>query len=151
MLTYLEYVTKNVDKGAPVDAIYVEFNKAFDSVPHERPLMNMGSVEINSKTVDWVEDWLSSRKQRVVLRWTSSNWQPVTSCVSHSSVLGPLMFPIYINNIDEGMEGQIIKFANNTKLYRAMRSEQDADALQKDIEKIEQWSRKQQMSFNSSK
>ena len=84
----------------------------------------------------WVKDWLSSRKQRVVLRGVSSNWQPVTRDIPQCSVLGALLFPIYIYDIDEGMKGQIIKFADDTKLYRATRNEQDADALQKDIDQI---------------
>ena len=62
MLTYLEYETKNVDEEAPVDAIYLDFSKAFDSVTHERLLMKMKSVEIDSNTVDWVKNRLSSRK-----------------------------------------------------------------------------------------
>ena len=90
----------------------------------------------------WVKDWLSSRKQRVVLRGVSSNWQPVTIGVPQGTVLGPLLFLIYINDTDEGMEGQIIKFADDTKLYRTIRNEQDAEALQKDIDQIEQWSSK---------
>ena len=72
LLTYLEYVTRNVDEGVPVDTIYLDFSKAFDSVPHERLLMKMRSVGIDSNTVDWDKDWLSSRKQRVVLKGISS-------------------------------------------------------------------------------
>ena len=85
-------------------------------------------------TVDWVNDWSRLRKQPVVLRGTSSNWQPVTQ----GSVLGPLLLIIYINDVIEGLECQMIKFADETKLYRAIRSEQDAETLQKDIAKIEQ-------------
>ena len=79
---YLEYVTKNVDEGAPYDAIYLDFSKAFDSVPHEKLLMKIRSVGIETNIVDWVKYWLSSRKQRVALRGTSSNWQQFTSGVA---------------------------------------------------------------------
>ena len=104
--------------------------------------MKMRSVGIDSNTVDWVKDWLSSRNQQFALRGVSSNWQPVTSGVPQGSVLGPLLFLIYINDIAEGMEGQIINFADDSKLYRAIKNEQYADALQKDIDQIEQWSSK---------
>ena len=66
-------------------------------------------------------------------------------------MLGPLLFLIYINDIYEGIEGQIIKFADDTKLFRDIRSEQDANPLQKDVDQIEQWYSKWQMSFNASK
>ena len=74
LLTYLEYVTKTLDEGASVDAIYLDFSKAFDSVPHDRLLMKVRSVGIDSNTVDWMKGWLRSRKQQIVLRGTTSNW-----------------------------------------------------------------------------
>ena len=92
----------------------------------------MRSVGTDSNTVEWVINWLSSRKQRVVLRRISSYWQPVTSGVPQGSVLEPLLLFIYINDIDDGMKGQIINFADDTKLYTGIRSEQDTEALQKD-------------------
>ena len=64
LLTYIECLTKNVDEGATVDVIYLDFSKAFDSVPHDRLLMKMRSVGIDSNTVDCVNDWLSSHIQR---------------------------------------------------------------------------------------
>ena len=102
--------------------------------------MKMQSVGFDYNTIDCVKNLVSSRKQLFVLRGTSSNWQPVTSGVPQVSVLGQFLLFIYIIYIDEGMESQIIKFADDTKLYRSIRSEQDDDALQKELDQIEQWS-----------
>ena len=134
MLTCLEYVTKNVDEGSRVDVIYLDFSKPFDSVPYESLLMKIRSVGTYSNTVDRVKYWSRSRKPQVVLRGTSSNWQSVTSGVLQGSVLGPHLFLIYINDIDEGMVGKIIKFVDDPKLFRDIRNEQDGHALHKEIE-----------------
>ena len=77
LLEYLEVLTRLVDEGHQVDVVYLDFAKAFDKVPHQRLLMKMRSHGIMEKVVEWVEAWLSGRKQRVVLNGKMSTWEEV--------------------------------------------------------------------------
>ena len=111
----------------------------------------MGSMGIDTKILSWTRNWLMSRMQRVVIRGENSSWKPVLSGVSQGSVIVPLLFLIYINDIDEGLKNQIVKFADDTKLYQAISSPEDQRQLQGDINKIQSWSEKWQMQFNVTK
>lgn len=151
LLTYLDIITTNIDSGIPVDVVYLDFSKAFDTVPHQHLIMKLRSMQINEAIVRWIESWLSERKQRVVLRGTKSEWLPVISGVPQGSVLGPLLFLIYINDIDEEVTSPLLKFADDTKIVRPILTTEDHHQLQKDLEKLHQWAERWQMKFNASK
>ena len=91
------------------------------------------------------------RHQRVVLNGSHSKWLPVRSGVSQGSVLGPVLFVIYINDIDEGLCSELLKFADDTKLFRHIKSKQDADKLQADLRRLYKWSTDWLMLFNADK
>ena len=110
-----------------------------------------GKLGINEQTVRWIKQWLQGRKQKVVINGFNSTWADVTSGVPQGSVLGPLLFLIYINDIDQGVKGLISKFADDTKLGGVIRTSSDMLDLQADLDILSEWSERWQMKFNTDK
>ena len=140
----MEDVTKWLDEGSPVDIIYLDFKKAFDKVPHQRLLLKLKAHGIG------IEKWLIDRRQRVVVNGEVSNWKAVLSGVPQGSVLGPILFLIYINDLDDDITSKVLKFADDTKVFRKIKSDADRQHLQDDLNKLIEWSEKWQMLFNPS-
>ena len=151
LLCFLEEITKWVDEGSPVDVIYLDFQKAFDKVPQQRLILKLKSHGMGNSIINWIEQWLSDRRQRVVVDGEVSSWKPVLSGVPQGSVLGPILFLVYINDLEEGVTGNILKFADDTKLFRKTKEIGDKQKLQDDIDKLVRWSEKWQMLFNFGK
>ena len=118
MLCFLEEITKWIDEGSPVDIIYLDFQKAFDKVPHQRLLLKLQAHGMGDGLMDWIEQWLTDRRQHVVVDGEVSNSKSVLSGVPQGSVLGPLLFLIYINDLDDNITSNIFKFADDTKVLR---------------------------------
>ena len=154
LLEYLDTLTKLVDQGYNVDVIYLDFAKAFDKVPHLRLLQKLESCGVSGHVLTWIGCWLSDRKQRVVLNGHESEWLPVTSGVPQGSVLSPVCFVIFINDIDDALDlvnGFVFKFADDTKCGRIINDDQDRAAMQADINRLLEWAEKWQMDFNKKK
>ena len=145
LLCFLEEITKWVDDGSPVDVIYLDFQKAFDKVPHQRLISKLKSHGMGNSIINWIEQWLTDRRQRVVVDGEVSSWKQVLSGVPQGSVLGPILFLVYINDLEEGVSGKILKFADDTKLFRKVKEIGDKQNLQDDIDKLVKWSEKWQM------
>jgi len=151
LLEYLEKVTMEVDKGNPVDVVYIDFQKAFDKVPHKRLIHKLAVQGINGNVRRWIADWLRERKQRVVVNGYCSDWLAVESGVPQGSVLGPLLFLIYVNDIEDGIESKVLKFADDIKILREVSTKVDVETLKLDLQAVAEWSTKWQMPCNIGK
>ena len=111
--------------------------------------MKLKAHGIVGKVLDWIENWLTSREQRVVLNGSKSKWSRVVCGVPQGSVLGPLLFVIYINDIDESVTSKLLKFVGDTKVFRVVNSTADID--REDLRNLFKWSEDWLMLFNIDK
>jgi len=107
-----------MDNGDGIDVIVIDFSKSFDLVPHDRLLMKIAILGVDSKTVAWVREFLRGRTQRVKVGGQLSKEVTVTSGVPQGSVLGPLLFLAYVNNIWRNTESTIRLFADDCVIYK---------------------------------
>ena len=148
---FFEEIAKWVDEGSPVDVIYLDFQKAFDKVPHQRLILKLKSHAMGNSIINWIEQWLNDRRQMVVVEGEVSIWTSVLGVVPQGPVLGPILFLVYIDDLEEGVTGNILKFADDTKLFRKSKEIGHKQKLQDDIDKVVRWSEKWQMLFNFGK
>ena len=140
-----------IDKKIPVDAAYLDFRKAFDSVPHKRLISKLYGYGVRGKVLNWISDFLSERTQYVNVNNNPSCKVPVTSGVPQGSVLGPCLFIYYINDLPDATKCLIKIFADDTKAYLPVQSNDDHDMLQYSINKLVEWTDKWLLKFNSDK
>ena len=129
LLYVLDYFTHHLDQGDSVDVIYLDFQKAFDSVPHQRLIQKLSSFGIHGKTLLWIKDFLRNRTQQVVLNGQKSGSILVTSGVPQGSVLGPLLFTMFVNDIPSIVSSPTFMFADDTKIFRFIKSNDDHAVL----------------------
>ena len=152
LLTAVDYWTSALDHYNPCDVIYLDFKKAFDTVDHSNLLSKLQKLNLLSYLLYWFESYLSKRRFRVSVRGSFSSWSPVTSGVPQGSVLGPILFNIFINDLPPSLQHSFcILFADDLKLYRLIQSNADHILLQSDLNKIAQWASVNKISFNISK
>ena len=151
LLDFLENATKELDEDKALDLVYLDFAKAFDKVPYCRLFKKIEAHGIGGSVLNWVQSWLRDRRQRVCVDREYSGWEQVTSGVPQGSVLGPILFVIYINDLDSELVSKIGKFADDTKMCKGITNLEDAHTLQEDLNKLSKWSADWQMEFNTDK
>lgn len=134
------------------DLIIMDFAKAFDKVSHKRLAIKLHHYGIRGTNLKWIENFLSDRTQRVLVEGMQSDSAPVTSGVPQGTVLGPILFLVFINDLPEWAKHSKIRlFADDCIIQKEIRSDQDCLLLQQDIDSIGRWEREWLMEFNPSK
>lgn len=151
LIATLEDWTDMLDEGSAVDAIYLDFAKAFDSVPHERLLRKLEALGIEGQILQWIRDFLIGRRQRVSVNGTLSDWAAVGSGVPQGSVLGPVLFVVFINDLPECLSSLCSMYADDTKVYRRVDGPEDRNKLQSDLNGLVDWADTWQLRFNADK
>mgnify|MGYP000403395009 CR=1 FL=1 len=149
LLLVMEEWTKILENGTPLDVIYLDFRKAFDSVPHQRLIKKLQAYGIKGKLLDWITGFLTGRRQRVIVDGHLSDWAQVTSGIPQGSVLGPILFVIFINDMPSSITSICKLFADDAKVYRSIATDADAERMQGDLDDLEQWADTWQMGFNT--
>ena len=141
-----------IDSGCFVDVIYLDLAKAFDSVCHAKLLSKLSSYGVCGNLLNWLRAFLSNRKQRVLISDTVSDWKDVKSGVPQGSVLGPLLFLIYVNDMFSVVaNSELDSFADDTKVSKGMRLIQQCFLVQIDLDKLVAWFDDWQLSLNADK
>ena len=151
LIEVIEDWTKELDQQNSVDAIYLDFQKAFDTVPHKRLLNKLKGYGITGKLHKWLCNFLTERRQRVVLNGEESEWSSVTSGIPQGSVLGPILFLLYINDLPDVVKSIVKIFADDTKIYARVNNDEEHKILQEDLDNLMKWSDDWLLKFNKSK
>ena len=147
LITVIDDWAKILDKGGQVDTFILDFEKAFDTPPHELLKCKLYGYGIGGKTLKWIDSFLCDRQQRVMVNGVKSDWAPVLSGVPQGTVLGPLLFSLYINDITEDIESELRLFADDCVCYREIKNTEDTVKLQEDIDRLGCWARSWGMRF----
>lgn len=156
LLTFLEEVTISVDNKVPIDIVLLDFSKAFDSVPHNKLILKLKNIGFNGVIISLIESFLADRCQKVTVSNSFSDYLPITSGVPQGSVLGPLLFIIYINDLDDNISSNVIKFADDVKIFapcdgRSSHHFPRPPSLQDDLNIISKWCHNWCLNLNFSK
>ena len=146
-----EHLARNTSAGKQTDLILLDFSKAFDKVNHSKLLWKLHQYGIRGNALSWILAFLGNRSQTVVLEGEESESVPVTSGIPQGSVLGPILFLVYINDLPEELSSQVRLFADDTAVYLTVGGSEDEKVLQKDLDRLSVWENQWDMEFNPSK
>ena len=159
LLTTLEDWTSVLDDKDCVDVAYLDFRKAFDLVSHRHLMLKLQKHGIDGQIGNWIKAFLENRKQKVVIRGFESDELDVLSGVPQGSVLGPILFLIYINDLPDCVNCPVCLFADDSKLYCKVPKSNNGNPdaidehamLQEDLQELHNWATRWKMSFNVNK
>ena len=151
LVQYVDTLFKSLNNFSQTDIVYMDFAKAFDSVPHKMLIEKLKMYGFGGNILKWFKSYLENRTQRVVISGISSTWAPVQSGVPQGSILGPFLFLIFIDMPEVLKYSDICLFADDTKIFKSINSVNDCLKLQQDIDALYKWSTKWGLNFNPSK
>ena len=151
LLSITHDIFKGFDANPTLDTrgIFLDISKAFDRIWHEGLLLKLQSYGVTGPLLSLLKDFLSDRLQRVVLNGQTSDWMHVLAGVPQGSILGPLLFLIFINDLPDSLESMVKIFADDTSLFSLVRDQRtSSDNLNRDLGRISEWANQWKMSFN---
>lgn len=152
LLTFTELILEAMDSGFQVDVVYTDFAKAFDKICHNTLLLKLWRLGIHGDLFRWIKSYIGNRSQAVVLSGHCSEYKIIPSGVPQGSHLGPLLFVLYVNDITESIEhSRVLLYADDTKIFRIIRNEEDVHLLQQDIRSFEGYCAQNNLFLNPDK
>ena len=131
--------------------MFLDFSSAFDKVDHNLLLSKLQSLGFRGSLLQWIQNFLLMRQQWVIFKGSLSEWCMVTSGVPQGSVLGPILFLLFVNDINDELSSQLLQFADDHSIVRPICNEHDHNILQQDIQNIFQWTVLNKLPLNLSK
>ena len=148
LLEVMNIWTEAIMHNIPVDVLYLDYQKAFDCVPHKRLLLQVRSFGIQGEALNWIEAFLSNRRQKVRVNGSESSWAPVLSGIPQGSILGPILFSLFVNDIPGLLKSLVSMFADDTKVSIPLSSVDSMFQLQEDLWVLEDWAKNMMMKFH---
>jgi len=121
LLVTHECWTSILEEGSGLDVIYCDFKKAFDTVSHRKLLQKLRGLRLDDILTKWIEQFLLGRQMRVHVNGSFSSWMDVISGVPRGSVLGPLLFLIFVNDLSDWVKSSMLMFADDTKIWNKIK------------------------------
>lgn len=151
LLCLTSYATDSMLEHAQTDVLYLDLSAAFDKINHQIAVAKLEKLGIHGSLLGWFQSYLNDRHSQVVIGDSTSVSFPITSGIPQGSHLGPLIFLLYLNDVNAVLDGPRLSFADDFKLYFKVRSDADARHLQQQLDAFEDWCQKNRMIVNPEK
>ena len=148
LMDFVDEIQQSMNARQQTDLVFIDFSKAFDTVSHRRLLNKLKFYGIRGPLLQWISSWLTKRQQRVLVDSEASNATPIKSGVLQGTVLGTLMFLVYINDINENITSPVWLFADDCVIYKPITTPQDTEQLHEDLQKLYEWTKLLQIKIN---
>jgi len=142
---------KALDKGFGVDVISLVYRKAFDNVPHNRLMLKRTNLGLHGDMLRWIRNFITRREMRVGLRGSFSTRADILIGIQQGSILGPLLFLLFVNVLPAWTKNEMMMFADDTTLWCKISQQADGISLQNDLRQLELWTDKWQLAVNPDK
>ena len=140
LLEVMDKWTEALDNGQMIDCIYMDYKKAFNTVPHKRLISKLKAYNFSRQIISWISAFLTGRIQKVTVNGEDSEWGNVTSGIPQGSVLGPVLFVIFVNDLPDIVKSDMYLFADDTKIFRIIENNNHCTQLQEDLNTMCKWS-----------